>query len=51
VEEEFFSVRRFVASAAARVIGDLLSDEKFSKAMGMRWLLFLMTGLGVFWIV
>lgn len=46
VEEEFFFVRRFVASNAARVIGDLLSDEKFSKAMGMRWLLFLMTGLG-----
>jgi hypothetical protein len=45
-EEGMLPDRRFIGSNAAMVIGHLLSSDRFSKALGLRWRLFLVSGLG-----
>ena len=45
-EENMLPDRRCVGSNAVMVIGNLLSSERISNAMGFRWSLFLIGGLG-----
>ena len=45
-EERVLADRRFIGSNATLIIGNLLSDPKVSDSLGMRWRIFLMTGLG-----
>jgi brefeldin A-inhibited guanine nucleotide-exchange protein len=45
-EERVLSDRRYIGANAALVIGSLLTDAKHSASMGLRWRLFLTTGLG-----
>ena len=45
-EESILSQRRYIGSTATMVIGSLLSDKQFVQSMGMRWYLFLFSGLG-----
>lgn len=44
-EDSFLSDRRYVGSNATMVIGSLLLSDRFSSALGLRWRLFLITGL------
>ncbi|KAL7558124.1 hypothetical protein ACA910_013180 [Epithemia clementina (nom. ined.)] len=45
-EESILPDRRYVGSNAVMVIGNMLSSERISEAMGFRWRLFLINGLG-----
>jgi len=45
-EERLLSDRRYIGGNAAHVIGSLLTDVNHSVSMGIRWRLFLTTGLG-----
>jgi brefeldin A-inhibited guanine nucleotide-exchange protein len=44
-EDSFLLDRRYVGSTATMVIGSLLLSDRFSSALGLRWRLFLITGL------
>lgn len=46
VEENMLPDRRYVGSNAVMVIGNMLSSDRISDAMGFRWRLFLIGGLG-----
>jgi hypothetical protein len=45
-EEEMFFDRRYVGSNTISVIGKFLESERFSKTLGLRWRIFLVSGLG-----
>jgi hypothetical protein len=44
-EDVVFSGRRFIASNATMIIGNLLSDQRYASSMGLNWYLFLATGI------
>ena len=46
MEDNMLSDRRFVGSNAVFVIGTFLTGERFSNSLGLRWRLFLVSGLG-----
>ena len=46
IEDRLLGERRYVGSNATLVIGTLLSTDRYAKAMGFRWKLFLISGLG-----
>uniref|UniRef100_A0A7S3P3I7 SEC7 domain-containing protein n=1 Tax=Amphora coffeiformis TaxID=265554 RepID=A0A7S3P3I7_9STRA len=46
IEDRLLGERRYVGSNAILVIGTLLSTERYAMAMGFRWKLFLISGLG-----
>lgn len=46
MEDNMLVDRRFIGSNAVMVIGVLLGAERFAKSLGLRWRLFLVTGLG-----
>ena len=45
-EDCLLAERRYVGSNATLVVGTLLSSERYAAAMGFRWKLFLVSGLG-----
>lgn len=45
-QEAILAERRYIGSNAAMIIGSLLSDKRYVASIGMRWYLFLLTGLG-----
>lgn len=45
-EEDIFPTRRYIASNAAMIIGTILCDKQVVERMGLRWYIFLLTGLG-----
>lgn len=45
-EQRFFSNRRYIGCNGAMVIGSLLTHESIVKSMGLRWYIFLTSGLG-----
>lgn len=45
-EEQILSQRRYVGSHAIYIIGNLLSDGRFVKSMGLKWYTFLFHGIG-----
>ena len=45
-EENMFLDRRYIGSNVVQVIGSFLSGERYSKTLGLRWRLFLVSGLG-----
>ena len=46
MEDNMLADRRFVGSNAVFVIGTFLTGERFSNSLGLRWRLFLVSGLG-----
>jgi Sec7-like guanine-nucleotide exchange factor len=46
MEDNMLADRRFVGSNAVSVIGIFLGGERFAKTFGLRWRLFLVSGLG-----
>ena len=46
LEEELLADRRYIGSNAVMVIGSLLSSKAIVESMGLRWYVFLGTGLG-----
>jgi Sec7-like guanine-nucleotide exchange factor len=46
VEDEMFFDRRYIGSNTIAVIGKFLEGERFVKTLGLRWRLFLVTGVG-----
>ena len=46
LEDRLLPERRYVGSNAILIVGNLLSSERYSAAMGFRWKLFLISGLG-----
>jgi hypothetical protein len=45
-EQHFFSNRRYIGCNGAMVIGALLNNGSIVKSMGVRWQIFLISGLG-----
>ena len=45
-EEEIFPNRRYIGSNAAMIVGTILCDKQLFERMGLRWYLFLLSGLG-----
>ena len=45
-EEDVFIGRRYIASNATMIIGNLLIDDRYATSMGLNWYLFLTTGIG-----
>jgi brefeldin A-inhibited guanine nucleotide-exchange protein len=45
-EEEIFPSRRYIGSNAAMIIGTILYDKLVVERMGVRWYMFLISGLG-----
>eukprot|EP00804_Cyclotella_cryptica_P000449 CCRYP_019931-RB/>CCRYP_019931-RB protein AED:0.38 eAED:0.38 QI:0/0/0/1/0/0/2/0/574 len=45
-EQHLFSNRRYIGCNGAMVIGSLLTNENIVKSMGIRWYIFLTSGLG-----
>jgi hypothetical protein len=45
-EEQIFPSRRYIGSNAAMIIGTILSDKQVVERMGLRWYMFLLSGLG-----
>ena len=45
VEDNLLSDRRFIGSNVAMMIGTFFSSESFAKSLGIRWRIFLATGL------
>eukprot|EP00956_Cyclotella_meneghiniana_P008238 scaffold10954_cov74-Cyclotella_meneghiniana.AAC.17 len=45
-EQQFFSNRRYIGCNGAMVIGSLLNNVTIVKSMGVRWQIFLISGLG-----
>ncbi len=46
LEDNMLSDRRYVGGNATTIIGLLLTSDRFSGAIGLRWRLFLIAGLG-----
>lgn len=46
VEDKMLSDRRYIGCNAVILIGTFLEGERFAKTLGLRWRLFLVTGLG-----
>jgi hypothetical protein len=46
LEDNMLSDRRYVGGNATTIIGLLLTSDRFSEAIGLRWRLFLIAGLG-----
>eukprot|EP00980_Cylindrotheca_fusiformis_P022759 scaffold9704_cov113-Cylindrotheca_fusiformis.AAC.3 len=46
MEDRMLSDRRYIGSNAVYLIGTFLEGERFAKSLGLRWRLFLVTGLG-----
>jgi hypothetical protein len=46
LEDNMLSDRRYVGGNATTIIGLLLTSDRFSEAIGLRWRLFLVAGLG-----
>jgi brefeldin A-inhibited guanine nucleotide-exchange protein len=46
MEDNMLSDRRYIGSNVVLVIGSFLGGERFSKTLGLRWRLFLISGLG-----
>jgi hypothetical protein len=46
MEDNMLAERRYVGGNAVYVIGTFLEGERFAKTLGLRWRLFLVTGLG-----
>jgi len=46
LEDNMFSDRRYVGSNATEIVGLLLTSDRFSETIGLRWRLFLIGGLG-----
>jgi hypothetical protein len=45
-EEQILSQRRYIGSHTIYIIGNLLSDARFVKSMGIKWYTFLFHGIG-----
>lgn len=45
-EEQIFPARRYIGSNVAMIIGTILCDKQIVERMGLRWYLFLLSGLG-----
>lgn len=46
MEDNMLANRRFVGGNAIQVIGSFLGGERFSTSLGLRWRIFLVTGVG-----
>ena len=46
MEDNMLADRRYIGGNVVLVIGSFLSGERFSKTLGLRWRLFLVSGLG-----
>jgi brefeldin A-inhibited guanine nucleotide-exchange protein len=46
-EEQLLPQRRYIGSNATSIIGSLLTDKEIANSMGVRWYLFLYSGLGL----
>jgi brefeldin A-inhibited guanine nucleotide-exchange protein len=46
MEDTMLADRRFVGSNAVMVIGSFLDSERYSKTLGLRWRIFLVSGVG-----
>lgn len=46
IEDNMLADRRYIGSNAVMVIGSFLGSERLAKSLGLRWRLFLVTGLG-----
>ena len=47
LEEDFLADRRYIGSNVVMIVGALLGNKAFISSMGLRWYLFLLTGLGM----
>lgn len=46
IEDKMLSDRRYIGCNAVFLIGTFMEGERFAKSLGLRWRLFLVTGLG-----